>query len=94
MKQFVDQSTGKRFQLGSRGYDQLLKRTMAYAEKRREEGASEVSLAPVKMAKGAQLKCSACDEVFTYDGEDYDEFIETIKTHGRNHGQCSITPII
>ena len=33
MKQFVDQSTGKKFVLGSKGYDALLKRTMAYAEK-------------------------------------------------------------
>ena len=94
MKQFVDQSTGKKFQLGSRGYDQLLKRTMAYAEKQKEAGVSEVALAPKKLAEGDQFKCSACDHVFTFDGGDYDEFIEGIKIHGRAHGQCSITPVI
>ena len=94
MKTFVDSITGKKFQLGKLGVDPLLERVKDYVAGRKETGVSEVSLAPAKMKAGDQFKCSACDQVFTFDGGDYDEFIETIKIHGRAHGECSIMPII
>ena len=94
MKQFKDETTGRKFQLGSRGPEALLSRVRDYVDSRREAGVNEVSLAPVKMEKGSQYECSACNHIFTYDGDDYDAFIDEIKQHGRNHGQCSILPVL
>ena len=94
MKTFVDQETGKKFQLGSRGYDQLLKRTLDYAEKRRNEGIREIAICPIKLYSGDKFKCDTCDEIFEFDGEDQKAFIEGIMEHGRAHGTCQILPVV
>jgi len=94
MKTFVDQETGQRFQLGSRGMGALKERISNYAEQRRQEGAREVALYPNNIPEGAKFKCSACDQVFEFDGKDQDAFINGIMEHGRAHGACEILPVV
>lgn len=94
MKTFVDQATGKKFVLGSRGFDALSKRVASYVETLKENGVGEAAIHPNNIPKGATFECSACDQKFVFDGDDQDAFVESIKVHGRGHGQCQITPVL
>ena len=94
MKTFVDPITGKKFQLGKLGVDPLLERVKDYVAGRKEEGVTEVSLAPAKMDVGDTYQCSACNQEFVFNGDDQENFINTIKEHGRSHGVCQIMPVL
>lgn len=94
MKVFTDPITKKKFQLGSRGVDALNERVSAYVEERKQAGVNEVTLAPNNMEVGATYRCSSCNQDFVFDGDDQENFINTIKEHGRSHGVCQILPVM
>ena len=94
MKTFVDQETGRKFQLGSRGMGALTERIMEHVEEQRAEGRNEIAIHPTNIPKGAKFKCSACKQVFKFNGKDQDAFINGIMEHGRGHGACEILPVV
>ena len=94
MKTFVDQETGKKFQLGSRGVGALTQRVMDYAADRKDDGVGELVIRPKEFKAGDRFKCDSCTTVFEFAGGDQDEFLQSIMEHGRAHGVCQIMPII